>query len=38
MGEHGNRLTRGLSVVYPRNDGRSLLLAAEQCADALLSL
>ena len=38
MEEHNGQLTRGLSVVYPRDLGRSSFLVADQCADAYLSL
>ena len=36
--EHGNRLTRGLSAVYNRDEKRSLFLAADQWNDDFLSL
>ena len=36
--EQNVRLTTGLSAVYPRDDGLSSFLAADQWTDAYLSL
>ena len=33
-----DRLVTGSSAIYPRDNGRSSFLAADQCADAYLSL
>ena len=38
MEEHNDRLTTGLCPVYPRDEKRSLFLAADQWTDAFLSL
>ena len=38
MEGHNERLTTGLSAVYPWDQGRSSFLAADQCTDAYLSL
>ena len=38
MEEHDNRLTRGLSTVYWRNDGRSSFLAAHRWTHTYLFL
>ena len=38
MGEENVRWTTGLSAVYPRDEGCSSSLAADQCKDAYLSL
>ena len=38
MGEESPRLRCGSSAVYPRDDGRSSFLAADQWTDAYLSL
>ena len=38
MREQNQRMTSGLSAVYPRDEKRSLFLAADTWTDAFLSL